>query len=53
MYILLDDEAVLEGLYCFHINSKLDGDCLQPFVTKAYQNMAQLNLLLRYVAADN
>ena len=44
---------VLEGLYCFHINSKLDWDCLQPPVTKAYQNVAQLNLLLEYVAQLN
>jgi len=35
------------------INSKLDWDCLQSFVTKAGQNMAQLNLLLKYVAADS
>jgi len=35
------------------LNSKLDWDCLQSFVTKADQNMAQLNLLLEYVAADN
>jgi len=41
MYILLDDEAVLWGLYSFRINSKLDRDCLQSFVTKADQNMAQ------------
>ena len=50
--MLLDDEAVLKGHYCFHINSKLDWNCLQS-VTKAIQNMAQLNLLLEYVAADN
>jgi hypothetical protein len=35
------------------LNSKLDWDCLQSFVTEADQNMAQLNLLLEYVAADN
>jgi len=33
MYIVLDDEAVLWGLYSFHIDSKLDWDCLQSFVT--------------------
>jgi len=53
MYILLDDEAVLYGHYSFHINSKLDWSCLQSFATKADQNLAQLNLLLKYVAADN
>jgi len=37
----------------FHIKSKVDWDCLQSFVTKADQNMVQLNLLLKYVAADN
>jgi len=47
MYIVLDGEAVLEGIYSFHIN------CLQSFVTKADQNVAQLNLLLEYVAADS
>jgi hypothetical protein len=35
------------------LNSKLDWDCLQSFVTEADQNMAQLKLLLEYVAADN
>ena len=35
------------------LNSKLDRDCLQSFVTKADQNMAHLNLLLEYVASDN
>jgi len=35
------------------LNSKLDKDCLQTFMTEADQNMAQLNLLLEYVAADN
>jgi len=35
------------------INSKLDWDCLQSFVTEADQNMGQLNLLLEYVAADS
>ena len=53
MYILLDDEAVLWGLYSFHINSELDWDCLQSFVPKADQNMTQLNLVLEYVAADS
>ena len=47
MYIVLDGEAVLEGIYCFYINY------LQSFVTKADQNVAQLNLLLEYVAADS
>jgi len=46
MYIVLDGEAVLWGIYSFRI------DCLQSFVTKADQNVAQLNLLLEYVAAD-
>ncbi len=41
------------GLYSFHINSKLDWDCLESIVTKADQNMTQLNLLFEYVAADN
>ena len=41
------------GTYSFHIKSKVDWDCLQFFVTKADQNMVQLNLLLKYVAADN
>jgi hypothetical protein len=35
------------------LNSKLDRDCLQSFVTKADQNIVQLNLLLEYVAAGN
>ena len=35
------------------LNSKLEWDCLQNFVTEADQNMAQLNLLLEYVVADN
>ena len=35
------------------LNSKLDWDCLWFFVTDAYQNMAQLNLLCEYVAANN
>ena len=47
IYTVLDGEAVLEGIYSFHIN------CLQSFVTKADQNVAQLNLLLEYVAADS
>ena len=51
--MLLDDEVVLQGLYSFHIDSKLYWYSLQSFVTKADQNMAQLNLLLKYVAADN
>ena len=34
-------------------NSKLDWDCLQSFLTEADQNVAQLNLLFEYVAADN
>jgi len=43
-----------EAVFCpFHINSKSDWDCLQSFVTKADQNMVQLNLLLEYVAAEN
>jgi len=33
--------------------SKLDWDCLQSFVTKADQNVAQLDLLLKYVASDS
>ena len=49
MYIVLDGGAVLLGLHSFHINSKLDWDCLQSFVTKADQNVAQLH---QYVAAD-
>ena len=51
--MLLDDEAVLQGLNSFHIDSKLYWDCLQSFVTKANQIMVQLNLFLKYVAADN
>ena len=35
------------------LKTRLDWDCLQYFVTKAISNMAQLNLLLEYVAADN
>ena len=35
------------------LNSKLEWDCLQTFVTEADQNKAQLNLLLEYVVADN
>ena len=53
MYDVLDVEAVLQGLDCSHINSKLDCDCLQSFVTQADQNTLQLNLLLQYVAADS
>jgi len=34
------------------LNSKLEWDCLQTFATEADQNMAQLNPLLEYVAAD-
>ena len=51
--MLLDDEAMLQGLFSFHIDSKLYWNYLQSFVTKEDQNMAQLNLLLEYVAADN
>jgi len=40
MYILPNDAAVLCS---FHNKSKLDWDCLQSFVTKADQNMVQLN----------
>jgi hypothetical protein len=53
MYILLDDEVVLKGLYSFHITSYLDWDCLQSFVRKADRNRMQINLLLEFVAADN
>jgi len=43
-----------EAVLCpFHINSKPDWDCLHSFVTKADRKMAQLNLLLKYVAAEN
>ena len=35
------------------LNSKLDWDCLQSFVTEADENMTQLKLLLKYVAVDN
>jgi len=43
-----------EAVPCpFHIISKPDWDCLQSLVTKADENMAQLNLLLEYVAAEN
>ena len=43
-----------EAVLCpFNINSKPDWDCLQSFVTKADQNMMQLNLMLEYVAAEN
>ena len=30
------------------LNPKLEWDYLQTFVTEAFQNMAQLNLLLEY-----
>jgi len=35
------------------LNSKIEWDCLQTFVTGADQNMAQMILLLEYVVADN
>jgi hypothetical protein len=49
MYIVLDGEAVLEGLHFLHIN----WDCLQSRMTMAEQNAVQLNLLLEHMAADS